>query len=258
MVHGEPELDVARPGPARVRHRPRRHGGDLRAAAPGGKRTAAGRFRQHRLGLVLGERRRRIACCPIPGRWTAMPPSRRWPPARSARWELAYAPEDEEAMARHRADMEAHRPFRDFTYTLIGQDGSRVSIRTSGKPIFAEDGAFLGYRGTASDITQLRAAKAMLDQRTRALEEAHRLGKIGTWSSPARHWPHRLGARTLPASRLRPRHVRADLCEHQALFPGRRRRALPGIAETGDPHPSGPRPSTCASCTRTARRAIWR
>ncbi|MCA6126088.1 EAL domain-containing protein [Bradyrhizobium sp. WSM 1704] len=99
-----------------------------------------------------------------------------------ARWELAYAPEDAEAMARHRADMEAHRPFRDFTYTLIGQDGSRVSICTSGKPIFADDGSFLGYRGTSSDITQLRAAKALLDQRTRALEEAHRLGKIGTWS----------------------------------------------------------------------------
>jgi len=99
-----------------------------------------------------------------------------------ARWELTYAPEDAEAMARLRADMEAHRPFRDFTYTVIGQDGSRVSICTSGKPIFAHDGAFLGYRGTASDITQLRAARTMLDQRTRALEEAQRLGKIGTWS----------------------------------------------------------------------------
>jgi len=99
------------------------------------------------------------------------------------RWELAYAPEDAEAMARHRADMEAHRPFRDFTYTVIGDDGSRVSISTSGKPIFAGDGAFRGYRGTASDITQLRVAKTMLDQRSRALEEAHRLGKIGTWSS---------------------------------------------------------------------------
>lgn len=99
-----------------------------------------------------------------------------------ARWELAYAPEDGEAMVRHRADMEAHRAFRDFTYTVIGLDGSRVSISTSGKPIFADDGAFLGYRGTASDITQLTAAKTMLDQRTRALEEAHRLGKIGTWS----------------------------------------------------------------------------
>src|SRR6185437_11937692 len=100
-----------------------------------------------------------------------------------ARWELAYAPEDAEAMALHRADMEAHRPFRDFTYTIIGEDGSRISICTSGKPIFANDGAFLGYRGTASDITQLSAARTMLDQRTRALEEAHQLGKIGTWNS---------------------------------------------------------------------------
>ncbi len=37
-------------------------------------------------------------------------------------------PRTAEGMARHRADMEAHRPFRDFTYTLIGEDGSRVSI----------------------------------------------------------------------------------------------------------------------------------
>ena len=101
---------------------------------------------------------------------------------RKARWELAYAPEDADAMARHRADMEAHRPFRDFIYTVIGDDGSRVSIRTSGKPIFGNDGTLLGYRGTASDITQLTAAKTMLDQRTRALEEAHQLGKIGTWT----------------------------------------------------------------------------
>jgi len=98
-----------------------------------------------------------------------------------ARWELSYAPEEESSMARHRADMEAHRPFRDFVYTSIGDDGSRISISTSGKPIFADDGTFLGYRGTASDITQLEVARALLDQRTRALEEAHQLGKIGTW-----------------------------------------------------------------------------
>ncbi|PZA10992.1 bifunctional diguanylate cyclase/phosphodiesterase [Rhodopseudomonas palustris] len=97
------------------------------------------------------------------------------------RWELACAPGDEGSMALHRADMEAHRPFREFVYTSIGHDGSRVSISTSGKPIFADDGTFLGYRGTARDITQLEVARALLDQRTGALEEAHRLGKIGTW-----------------------------------------------------------------------------
>jgi diguanylate cyclase (GGDEF)-like protein/PAS domain S-box-containing protein len=105
-----------------------------------------------------------------------------------ARWELSYAPEEEGSMALHRADMEAQRPFRDFVYTSIGNDGSRISICTSGKPIFADDGTFLGYRGTASDITQLRTARALLDQRTHALEDAHRLGKIGTWN-------HRLDTR---------------------------------------------------------------
>lgn len=99
-----------------------------------------------------------------------------------ARWELSYAPEEEGAMALHRADMEAHRQFRDFVYTSVGNDGSRISISTSGKPIFANDGTFLGYRGTASDITQLEVARTLLDQRTRALEEAHRLGRIGTWN----------------------------------------------------------------------------
>nr|WP_245258297.1 bifunctional diguanylate cyclase/phosphodiesterase [Rhodopseudomonas palustris] len=99
-----------------------------------------------------------------------------------ARWELSYAPDEQDAMARHKADMEAQRPFRDFVYTSIGSDGSRISICTSGKPIFADDGSFLGYRGTASDITQLEVARALLDQRTRALEEAQRLGRIGTWN----------------------------------------------------------------------------
>ncbi len=98
-----------------------------------------------------------------------------------ARWEMPFAPEEQASMALHRADMEAHRPFRDFVYSLIGEDGSRISIRTSGKPIFSEDGRFEGYRGTASDITQLNIARSLLDKRTRALEEAHRLGKIGTW-----------------------------------------------------------------------------
>lgn len=99
-----------------------------------------------------------------------------------ARWELPFLPEDREAMAGHRADMEAHRPFRDFTYSITGQDGSRVTIRSSGKPVFDTSGAFLGYRGTASDITALRHTEDMLDRRTSALREAQRLGKIGTWS----------------------------------------------------------------------------
>ncbi len=98
-----------------------------------------------------------------------------------ARWDLPYLPEDRDAMARHRADMEAHRPFRAFTYSLIGPGGDKATIRTSGKPVFDENGAFQGYRGTASDVTKRKATEELLARRTTALAEAQRLGRMGSW-----------------------------------------------------------------------------
>jgi diguanylate cyclase (GGDEF)-like protein/PAS domain S-box-containing protein len=98
-----------------------------------------------------------------------------------ARWDLPYLPEDHEAMARHRADMEAHRPFRAFTYSLISPSGDKATIRTSGKPVFDENGTFQGYRGTASDVTKRKATEELLARRTTALAEAQRLGRMGSW-----------------------------------------------------------------------------
>ena len=54
----------------------------------------------------------------------------------------------------HFADLEAHKPFRNFEYSFKAADGGILYSRTSGTPIFAQDGAFLGYRGTGMDITQ--------------------------------------------------------------------------------------------------------
>jgi diguanylate cyclase (GGDEF)-like protein/PAS domain S-box-containing protein len=98
------------------------------------------------------------------------------------RRDLPVVPEDRERMDRHFEDILDHKPFRDFIYTVIAADGRRMTVRSSGKPVFDAGGIFLGYRGTASDITQLKQAEDMLDQRTTALREAHRMGKIGTWN----------------------------------------------------------------------------
>ncbi len=50
-------------------------------------------------------------------------------------------------------DMDAHRAFREFRYARPKADG-RVRHRiVSGKPVFDEAGAFVGYRGIYSDIT---------------------------------------------------------------------------------------------------------
>jgi PAS domain S-box-containing protein len=59
-----------------------------------------------------------------------------------------------------------HKPFRDFEYSTINDSGERRTLRISGKPRFDEDGAFLGYRGTGTDITQERAAE-LREARTR-------------------------------------------------------------------------------------------
>jgi diguanylate cyclase (GGDEF)-like protein/PAS domain S-box-containing protein len=62
----------------------------------------------------------------------------------------------------HLADLEARREFRNFVYAYRHQDGRRCHAETSGKPIFDEDGHFLGYRGSARDITARRRAEAQV------------------------------------------------------------------------------------------------
>jgi signal transduction histidine kinase/CheY-like chemotaxis protein/HPt (histidine-containing phosphotransfer) domain-containing protein len=47
----------------------------------------------------------------------------------------------------------ARLPFRDFAYSLVGEDGYERHIIISGKPVFGRDGAFAGYRGTGRDVS---------------------------------------------------------------------------------------------------------
>jgi diguanylate cyclase (GGDEF)-like protein/PAS domain S-box-containing protein len=52
-----------------------------------------------------------------------------------------------------RRDLEARRPFQNFTYPLAGPRGTRV-VCMSGRPILDDHGGFRGYRGAARDVTQ--------------------------------------------------------------------------------------------------------
>lgn len=62
----------------------------------------------------------------------------------------------------HQAEFDARRPFRNFEYSRLDDAGNKIVIRTSGKPIYRRDGAFMGYRGTASDITEsMRATQTV-------------------------------------------------------------------------------------------------
>jgi len=91
--------------------------------------------------------------------------------------------EDERArLDRNLADLEAHRPFRNFEYTVKTRAGGELSARLSGRPVFDANGAFAGYRGAGTDITATRAAERALvkakedlehrvDERTKELQQ---------------------------------------------------------------------------------------
>jgi PAS domain S-box-containing protein len=91
----------------------------------------------------------------------------------AVRWDFARDLEEEpEKWRQHMADLDAHKPFRDFKYRAASRDGSDIYIAASGKPLFDPQGRFLGYRGVGSDITAaVRAAR--LEE---ALQEAKVVG----------------------------------------------------------------------------------
>ncbi len=68
------------------------------------------------------------------------------------RWESDHVGGDEE-MARHRATLEGHLPFKDFVLARRTSDGRITYVSHAGKPIFDDQGNFRGYRGVARDIT---------------------------------------------------------------------------------------------------------
>ncbi len=46
------------------------------------------------------------------------------------------------------------RPFMNFEFSSLGSNGGTQWWRLHGRPYFGDDGAFLGYRGTAQEITR--------------------------------------------------------------------------------------------------------
>jgi PAS domain S-box-containing protein len=89
------------------------------------------------------------------------------------RWDFALDLDEEPEKWRHHiADLDAHKPFRDFRYRAASRDGSEIYIAASGKPLFDSKGRFLGYRGVGRHITAAVRA-ALLEE---ALQEAKVVG----------------------------------------------------------------------------------
>jgi PAS domain S-box-containing protein len=80
---------------------------------------------------------------------------------------------DEEKWRAHLACLERHEPFSDFVYRYSANGEARYSS-PSGKPLFAADGKFLGYRGSARDVTDVIRTEERLREALAVAETANR------------------------------------------------------------------------------------
>jgi diguanylate cyclase (GGDEF)-like protein/PAS domain S-box-containing protein len=83
------------------------------------------------------------------------------------RWELTGTNLTKQDWAAHRTLLDAHKPFKDLTYSRL-HEGMWHHISVSGEPIFDAQGVFTGYRGIGSDITdRLQHENALLESEGR-------------------------------------------------------------------------------------------
>ena len=92
------------------------------------------------------------------------------------RWEVA-PPVDEagrQFWARHRAVLDAHRPFRNMEYEVEVPGLGQRWISVSGVPVFDQGGRFTGYRGSSTDITERKRHEQELRRALQAAEAGNR------------------------------------------------------------------------------------
>lgn len=104
------------------------------------------------------------------------------------RWELPGMNLETAAWKNHIATIKSHRPFRNFEYSFVNKEGVRRHIRISGKPIFAENQSFAGYRGVAADVTEeIRGQQAMETLRQRFMDALDNITEgIALWDAEDR------------------------------------------------------------------------
>ncbi|MFC0252514.1 bifunctional diguanylate cyclase/phosphodiesterase [Massilia consociata] len=70
------------------------------------------------------------------------------------RWEYVPSLLETEAGRAHIAQVKAHEPFANLEYQVVDEHGDTRWFCVNGQPVFNDEGALLGYRGTGSDITE--------------------------------------------------------------------------------------------------------
>lgn len=99
------------------------------------------------------------------------------------RMQVAHGSIDTPAWRRHLSDLDARRPFYDFRYVRLSEDGVPRHLSISGVPQYAADGRFIGYVGVAADITNQIEGAAKIEASEQLLMRA-----IDVWDSMITVW----------------------------------------------------------------------
>lgn len=82
--------------------------------------------------------------------------------------------QDRESVLQYEEMLRQHQPFIDFTYSLKGASGQTRHVSICGKPVFGEDGEFLGYRGSGREVSEMIEAREKLQGALIEAEKANR------------------------------------------------------------------------------------
>ncbi len=91
------------------------------------------------------------------------------------RWEMPGVDAKDPVWDRYRAILDARSSFRNFVFSYNGPDGRRFHASISGHPLYGTDGQFVGYRGTARDITAEVEAKEQAARTTVLLDAVRQI-----------------------------------------------------------------------------------
>ncbi|MBE0619621.1 MAG: PAS domain-containing protein [Burkholderiales bacterium] len=97
------------------------------------------------------------------------------------RWDIPYLTPDALGWEAHRAVLDSHLPFRDFELSRLGADGSERFISISGDPVFDASGAFTGYRGVGTDITERKRVESAVKESEQRLRLALNSAAMAAW-----------------------------------------------------------------------------
>lgn len=84
------------------------------------------------------------------------------------------------AWEEYQAALSNQRAFRNVELPFRTKDGSEKTVRLSAKPVLDADGGFAGYRGSATDITEIKVTEERLRMFERMVEAAGQGLGLGT------------------------------------------------------------------------------